>query len=55
MATLPGVPFYTAYGYRAQSEVVQHYDGIALRFVPMRKTLFQPSQQEAAPETEVQT
>ncbi|MBA4778009.1 MAG: GNAT family N-acetyltransferase [Sphingomonadales bacterium RIFCSPHIGHO2_01_FULL_65_20] len=55
MATLPGVPFYTAYGYRAQGEVVQHYDGIPLRFVPMRKTLFQPSQQEAAPETEVQT
>lgn len=55
MATLPGVPFYAAHGYRPAGEVVQHYDGIALRFVPMRKTLFEPSQQEVAPDTAVQT
>lgn len=55
MATLPGVPFYAAHGYRAEGEVVQHYDGIALRFVPMRKSLFEQAGKEAAPETEVQT
>lgn len=55
MATLPGVPFYAAHGYRTEGEVVQHYDGIALRFVPMRKTLFQPSQQEVEPDTAVRT
>lgn len=55
MATLPGVPFYAAHGYRAEGEVVQQYDGIALRFVPMRKTLFEPSPQAAASDTAVPT
>lgn len=55
MATLPGVPFYAAFGYRAEGEVVQHYDGIALRFVPMRKSLFEPTGKEAVPETAAQT
>lgn len=48
MATLPGVPFYAAHGYRAASEVVQLYDGIALRFVSMRKMLSASSEEELA-------
>lgn len=55
MATLPGVPFYAAHGYRAEGEVVQHCDGIALRFVPMRKSLFELSGKEADTDTAIPT
>ena len=39
MATLPGVPFYARHGYRAQSGITLGCGGVALRFVPMDKTL----------------
>ncbi len=39
MATLPGVPFYAARGYVAGSAITQLYDGIAVAFVPMHKSL----------------
>jgi GNAT superfamily N-acetyltransferase len=39
MATLPGVPFYTALGYERRTPVSQTLDdGITIEFVPMTKT-----------------
>jgi GNAT superfamily N-acetyltransferase len=43
MATLPGVPFYQARGYRADPPVELDLDGIAVGFVPMRKSLDHPT------------
>jgi GNAT superfamily N-acetyltransferase len=37
MATLPGVPFYTAHGYHPLPGITQDCDGVAVRFVPMSK------------------
>lgn len=42
MATLPGVPFYAAHGYRSLPAVTLDYHGTAIDFVPMHKT-FQPA------------
>lgn len=39
MATLPGVPFYAARGYRPQPAVTVEYPGTSIRFVPMNKIL----------------
>lgn len=39
MATLPGVPFYAARGYRRQAAVTVNYNGTSIRFVPMHKSL----------------
>ena len=39
MATLPGVPFYTAHGYRPVADTVHDCGGIAVRFVAMDKRL----------------
>lgn len=39
MATLPGVPFYTAYGYVAQGQIEEDCGGVQVRFVPMTKQL----------------
>ncbi len=39
MATLPGVPFYARYGYTAADAVTLDLSGVAVRFVPMSKTL----------------
>jgi GNAT superfamily N-acetyltransferase len=39
MATLPGVPFYAAHGYRAEDAVTLDLGGTPVRFVPMRKAI----------------
>ncbi|MEI6485787.1 MAG: GNAT family N-acetyltransferase [Sphingomonadales bacterium] len=39
MATLPGEPFYAAYGYQPLPAIHQDCGGIPVRFVPMIKTL----------------
>jgi GNAT superfamily N-acetyltransferase len=39
MATLPGVPFYTAYGYQAVSPISLDCGGVAVPFLPMHKHL----------------
>lgn len=41
MATLPGVPFYAAHGYRAEAPVEQDCGRVIVRFVSMRKDLLQ--------------
>ncbi len=41
MATLPGVPFYTAHGYRGGAATVHDCGGIGVTFVPMDKALLQ--------------
>jgi GNAT superfamily N-acetyltransferase len=41
MATLPGVPFYAAHGYRPGAETMHHCGDTPVRFVPMDKTLLQ--------------
>lgn len=41
MATLPGVPFYAARGYRALEPIVQRCGEVDVRFVPMEKSLLQ--------------
>jgi GNAT superfamily N-acetyltransferase len=43
MATMPGVPFYTAYGYQAESPISLDCGGIAVPFLPMHKQLLLPS------------
>ena len=40
MATLPGVPFYAAYGYRPGSPIEHLCGDVAVRFVPMAKELW---------------
>lgn len=45
MATLPGVPFYAAQGYRAEVGVRLDLDGVAVDFIPMSKQ-FSSSQSE---------
>lgn len=42
MATLPGVPFYAARGYRPSPAVTLDYHGTSIDFVPMHKA-FQPA------------
>ncbi len=43
MATLPGVPFYSALGFRADGEVTDILpDGVPIRFVRMRRRLRDP-------------
>lgn len=42
MATLPGVPFYAARGYRPSPAVTLDYHGTSINFVPMHKA-FQPA------------
>ena len=39
MATLPGVPFYAAHGYVAGAPTRHDCGGVAVRFVPMARTL----------------
>lgn len=39
MATLPGVPFYAAHGYRPSEPITHACGDIAVRFVPMDKDL----------------
>ena len=41
MATLPGVPFYEAHGYRPDAPIEQSCGGVVVRFVPMSKELLQ--------------
>ena len=41
MATLPGVPFYTAHGYRIGAETIHDCGGIPVRFHAMTKSLLQ--------------
>ncbi len=55
MATLPGVPFYAAHGYVADQPIQLDLDGVAINFVPMRKSL-EPTASPAAmrPTKEVQ-
>ena len=44
MATLPGVPLYTAYGFTAQEDVIEHApNGVHIPFVRMHRTLLSPS------------
>ena len=45
MATLPGVPFYRAHGYRFAAPVTLDLGGIAVGFVPMDKPLVAQMQQ----------
>lgn len=37
MATLPGVPFYTAHGYQAETAISLDCGGVAVPFLPMHK------------------
>jgi GNAT superfamily N-acetyltransferase len=39
MATLPGVPFYTACGFTGDTPATLHLGGTAVRFIPMTKTI----------------
>ena len=39
MATLPGVPFYAAHGYRPEAPIEQACGRVAVRFTPMTKEL----------------
>lgn len=39
MATLPGVPFYTAHGYVGGAEIALDCGGVPVRFLPMTKML----------------
>jgi len=41
MATLPGVPFYAAHGYRPDAPIEQSCGGVAVPFIPMAKELLQ--------------
>jgi GNAT superfamily N-acetyltransferase len=41
MATLPGVPFYAAHGYRPDAPIDQNCGRVVVRFTPMRKDLLQ--------------
>jgi hypothetical protein len=41
MSTLPGVEFYRACGYVAADPIFYNAGGVALEFVPMKKTLLQ--------------
>jgi GNAT superfamily N-acetyltransferase len=41
MATLPGVPFYAAQGYRRDHAITQACGGVEVRFMPMDKNLLQ--------------
>ncbi|CAN5325968.1 GNAT family N-acetyltransferase [soil metagenome] len=43
MATLPGVPFYTAHGYQAGEEATLDLDGVPVKFVNMRRELLHNS------------
>ena len=45
MATLPGVPFYRAHGYRPGVAVTLDLGGVAVGFVPMEKVLVAGMQQ----------
>ena len=45
MATLPGVPFYQAHGYRADTAVTLDLAGVPVAFVPMEKVLVADLQQ----------
>lgn len=49
MATLPGVPFYTARGYVADPPVQLDLDGVTIKFVPMHKSLTPPASHMSAP------
>jgi GNAT superfamily N-acetyltransferase len=41
MATLPGVPFYAAHGYRQGDAIAHDCGGISISFIPMAKDLLQ--------------
>lgn len=47
MATLPGVPFYAAYGYVAATAIDYDCGGVPVRFVPMSRALLQESDRRA--------